>query len=316
MALTLDPEVAAVLQKLFAGASEIPPAPPGDWKTRRQRAEGTLSLIGALQPIPSDVITKDFTTTGHDGAKVPLRWYAKQGSSPGSAALYIHGGGMILGSVDLYDATLKRYVSQSGVPLLAVDYRLAPEHPHPTPVEDCYAGLAWLTEHARELYADPARIAVMGDSAGGGLAAATALVARDRGGPKLARQILIYPMLDDRTTTADPEIAPFAVWTYDDNVTGWSALLGASAGKEGVSPYGAPARATSLAGLPKAYIEVGELDIFRDEDIEYARRLSRAGVPTELHVHPGVPHAFESFAPDTDVSRRSTRDRIRVLRSF
>ena len=190
--------------------------------------------------------------------------------TPGPAVLYLHGGGMISGSVAIYDGPVSRYVSNSGVSMLAVDYRLAPEHPYPVPVEDCYAGLRWLAEHADELGVDPARIAVMGDSAGGGLAAAVALLARDRGGPDLAAQILIYPMLDDRNTTPDPEIAPFAVWSYDDNITGWGALLGDAIGGPDVPAYAAPARATDLSDLPACYIEVGQLDIFRDEDLAYA----------------------------------------------
>lgn len=220
---------------------------------------------------------------------------------------------MILGSMDLYDATVSRYVSATGVPMLSVDYRLAPEYPDPTPVEDSYAGLRWLAARAGELGVDPARIAVMGDSAGGGLAAGVALLARDRGGPALARQILIYPMLDDRNTTPDPALTPFAFWTYDDNITGWGALLGDAAGGDGVSPYAAPARVADVAGLPTTYLEVGELDIFRNEDIEYARRISAAGISTELHVHPGVPHGFDGFAPDTAVARRAIADRLRVL---
>ncbi|ABW10008.1 Alpha/beta hydrolase fold-3 domain protein [Parafrankia sp. EAN1pec] len=186
---------------------------------------------------------------------------------------------------ELYDPWVARYVSATGVPMLSVEYRLAPEHSHPTPAEDCYAALRWLADHAVELGVDPARIAVMGDSGGGGLAAAVALLARDRGGPVLARQILIYPMLDDRNTTPDPAIPPYA----------------------------APARADDLTGLPPAYVEVGELDIFRDESIEYARRLAAAGVSTELHVHPGAPHGFDALGPETDVGRRATADRVRVL---
>jgi acetyl esterase/lipase len=221
---------------------------------------------------------------------------------------------MISGSVAIYDGPVSRYVSNSGVSMLAVDYRLAREHPHPTPVEDCYTGLCWLAEHADELSIDPARIGVMGDSAGGGLAAAVALLARDRRGPDLAAQILIYPMLDDRNTTPDPEIAPFAVWSYADNITAWGALLGDAIGGPDVPAYAAPARATDLSDLPACYIEVGQLDIFRDEDLAYAQRLSRAGVSVEFHLRPDVPHEFETYAYTSDVARRSGADRLRSLR--
>jgi acetyl esterase/lipase len=228
---------------------------------------------------------------------------------------------MIMGLEQLghiYDIVVRDYVAISGVPMLVVDYRVAPEHPHPTPVEDCYAALRWLAERAAALGVDPARLAVMGDSAGGGLAAGVSLLARDRRGPTLAQQLLIYPMLDDRTTTPDPQLAslPFLIWTYDDNVTGWAALLGDSAGTGAVSPYAAPARADDLTGLPDAYIDVGDLDIFRDEDVTYARRLADAGIPTELHVHPGCPHGFETLASGADVSRRAIGDRIRRLRAL
>ena len=156
----------------------------------------------------------------------------------------------------------------------------------------------------------------MGDSAGGGLAAGVCLLARDRGGPPIAQQLLIYPMLDDHANTPDPQLLPFLTWTYDDNVTGWAALLGASAGTDMAPPYAAPARATDLTGLPDTYIDVGDLDIFRDEDIAYARRLSDAGVSTELHLHPGCPHAFEILARGADVSQRAIGERIRRLRAF
>jgi acetyl esterase/lipase len=316
VALSMDPQVLEAMAPLLAMMAETTPPPAGDWQTRRQNVDGLLATLAAGQPTPTDVKRAGYEVTTPDGATLALRWYTRDGATPGSAVLYLHGGGMILGSLELYDLTVARYVSASGVPMLQVEYRLAPEHPHPTPVEDCSAALRWLVEHAAELGVDPARIAVMGDSAGAGLAAGVALMARDRGGPALSRQVLIYPMLDDRTRTPDPEIAPYATWSYDDNVTGWDALLGEAAGTDDVSPYAAPTRALDLAGLPPAYVEVGELDAFRDEDVEYARRLSAAGVSAELHVHPGCPHAFEAFAPDSDVARRSTADRLRVLRSL
>jgi acetyl esterase/lipase len=312
----MDPQIGAALARMVAALGEVKPRPAvGDWRTRRENGNAMFGVWAALQPFPTDVVTRDFSLRAHDGADILLRWFHKSGSRPGSAALYVHGGGMLLGSVDVYDEILRRYVSASGVPLFAVDYRLPPEHPYPTPVEDCYAGLQWLAGRAKELGIDPARIAIMGDSAGGGLAAATALVARDRGGPPLAAQVLVYPMLDDRNTRPDPEIASSLTWSWDDNITGWRALLGDNAGTDHVAPHAAPARATDLSRLPPTYLEVGQLDIFRDEGVAYAQRL-QAHVPTELHVHPGAPHGFELFAPDADVSRRAIADRVRVLKSL
>ena len=156
----------------------------------------------------------------------------------------------------------------------------------------------------------------MGDSGGGGVAASLAIFARDQGGPAIAKQILIYPMLDDRNTTPDPELVDFTTWTYDDNATGWGALLGDAAGGDDVSPYGAAARLEDFSGLPPAYIEVGELDIFREESVVYAKRLAAAGVSCELHVHPHVPHAFEAIVPSAAISQRSAADRHRVLVSW
>jgi acetyl esterase/lipase len=315
MSLFFDPEVAAATVRFFGEPVEFAPLPVGDVENRRTLIEAVHAKIDAAQPMPDDVVIKDFETTAADGAKLLLRWYAKEGSAPGSAVLLLHRSGMILSSVALYDGTVARYVSASGVPFLSLEYRLAPEFPHPTPVEDGYVGLTWLAEHAEELGVDPARIAVMGDS-GGGVAAGLALLARDRGGPAIARQILLYPMLDDRTTTPDPELVGFTTWSYEDNATGWQALLGEACGGADVSPYAAPARMADATGMPPLYMEALELDIFRDEDIEYARRTAAAGVNTELHVHPAVPHAFETVAYDSAVARRMKENRIRVLRAL
>jgi acetyl esterase/lipase len=315
MAHVMDPQIAAALEPL---AALEPPEPPavGDVAARRASAEQTFAYFASVAPAVTDVHGSTYTTTAPDGAEIELRWLTKAGAPTGPAVYYIHGGGMILGSLDLYDALLQESVSASGVPALAVEYRLAPEHPHPTPVQDCYAGLVWFAEHAAELGVEPSRIGIMGDSAGGGLAAATTLMARDRGGPALARQILVYPMLDDRTTEPDPALVPFLTWTYDDNVTGWQALLGDRAGTDDVPAFAAPARVLDVSGLPPTYVDVGELDIFRDEDIEYARRIAGTATSVELHVHPGAPHGFDAFAPETDVARRARADRIRVLRSL
>ncbi|MFE4667505.1 alpha/beta hydrolase [Streptomyces sp. NPDC056716] len=301
-----------------AGSARPEPAPRDDWKARRTNSERAWTALGGVLPRHPEVVRTDHEFVSYDGAKVLARWYTPPGPAadrPGPAAVYVHGGGMIAGSVDLHDPVIAAYAADSGVPLLAVDYRLAPEHPHPTPVEDTYAALGWLVGRAEELGVDRARIALFGESAGGGLAAGAALMAREWKVP-VARQILVYPMLDDRTTEPDPVLAPFASWTYDDNYTGWHALLGDAVGGADVPMYAAPARARDLAGLPPAYIEVGELDIFRDESLEYARRLLAVGTSVELHVHPGCPHGFDHMSAQADVVRRSRADRLRALTSF
>lgn len=316
MALSLDPEVAAAAAPLLAAHDGHPAPPAGDWQSRRVGLESVLAEMAQALPQYPNVARQDFHVPASDGFDILLRWYTKEGHRPGSAMLYIHGGGMIMGSVALFDPLIARYVDSTGVPFLAVDYRLAPENPHPTPVEDAFSGLEWLKAHASELGVDPARIAVMGDSAGGGLAAALALLNRDRACLTLAAQILIQPMLDDRTVEPDPELSGLALWGYADNSTGWGALLGDAAGGPEVSPYAAPARAAALEGLPPAYLEVGELDIFRDEILAYARRLAAAGVSTELHIHRGSPHGFDVLAPEAGVSRRAIADRHRAITSI
>lgn len=279
-----------------------------------------MDHVAATATPVNDICTERFSLTSSDGTALDATWYRRSmGEPPGSAALFLHGGGMIYGLEHIgmmCDLAVRGYVAASGVPMLVVDYRIAPEHPHPTPVEDCYTALRWLADNTTTLGVDPARLAVMGESAGGGLAAGVCLMARDRGGPAVAAQLLICPMLDDRTSTPDPALLPFLTWTYDDNITGWGALLGGMAGGDDVSPYAAPARATDLAGLPDTYVDVGDLDIFRDEDITYARRLSAAGVPTELHVYPGCPHSFDGLAPGTDVVARALDNRVRRLRTL
>jgi acetyl esterase/lipase len=305
MTFTLDAQVAAVL----AAATEQygpPPAPPvGDVASRRVALDAMLEYFNnEAQPVATKVDISDHSVVTPDGATLLARWYRQPSSESTAAALYLHGGGMILGSVPIFDGPVSRYVARTGVSMLSLEYRLAPEYPHPTPVEDAYAGLVWLSGHAAELGIDPGRIAVMGDSAGGGLAAGVAILSRDRKGPAVARQLLIYPMLDDRTTTPDPNIAPFAGWSYDDNVTAWNALLGTGHEHRDIDPSAAPGRLDDAAGLPPAYIEVGQLDIFRDEDVRYALTLSRAGVPVELHLQPGVPHEHFTVELDCLLGRR------------
>lgn len=316
MALEMDPEVAVAMAPLAEAAVGTTPPPPGDWRTRRAAVDELISQFTGSWTTPVDVDVTDFAASAADGTPIPLRLYRKAGSAPGSLVVYLHGGGMFLCSIDTHDPICRSYTAASGVPMLSVDFRFAPEHPFPASVEDCYAAVQWAAANAADLGVAPERIAIMGDSAGGGIAAAVALMARDRGGPVLRSQILVYPMLDDRTTVSDPAIEPFAMWTTHDNITGWGCLLGDAAGSEQVSSYAAPAREQDVSNLPPAYIEVGQLDIFRTEDIQYAERLGRAGVGVELHVHPGVPHAFEVCAPSSAVALRAMADRVRVLRGL
>lgn len=228
--------------------------------------------------------------------------------------LHIHGGGFVMGSAAASEGSHRMVAALLRCVIVTVDYRLAPETVFPGAIEDCYAALAWTFDNAAALGIDPARIGVAGESAGGGLAAALALLARDRGDYPLAFQHLTYPMLDDRTCTiADPHPHTGAfIWTADSNRFGWRALLGAEPGGEDVSPYAAPARATDLARLPPAYITTGGLDLFVDEGLDYARRLMRAGVPVELHVYPGAFHAFQ-LASTAAVSIQARRDSLAAL---
>jgi acetyl esterase/lipase len=305
----LDPELA----HLFSGPR--PHTARGDWAALREVGTAGQAYMASLDPASTDVTRTRYTTPTADGAILELRWHRHRHTAPGPAVLYVHGGGMILGSLDAYERLLSWYAEQSKVPFLSVGYRLAPESCGTALAEDVYAGLLWLHQHAEELGVDLHRIAIMADSGGGAPAAGAAILARERELP-VARQILIYPMLDDRNVDADPGLARTATWTYDNNATAWQALLGERAGSDHVSPVEAPARLTDAATLPAAYIETGDLDIFRTEDILYAATLARAGVPVELHVHPGVPHGFDRLAPHAAVTRRAYQDRLRVITSL
>jgi acetyl esterase/lipase len=314
MALRMDPELLARLSR--SGPLGQPGPPVGDIASRRKNlTEGMAAIAASRQPMPG-IDRTDVSIATADGAELRLSWYKSAvGDAPGSAVLYLHGGGFIVPLLPIYDDMMREYTKRTGVPMMLVDYRVAPEHPHPTPVEDCYTALCWLANNATGLGVDPKRIAVMGESAGGGLAAGVALMARDRGGPALAQQLLIYAMLDDRTIGPDPQLPPeYLVFSYDDSRTGWGALLGPAYRGGDVSPYAAPARATDLSGLPETYVDVGDLDILRDENIEYARRLMAAGIPTELHVVPGLPHGFEMAAPDAAATQRTIATRLRRLK--
>lgn len=296
-----------------------------DCISRRARFESLFTGLLARVPDVLDVEVSVHQVTSLDGTVIDVtRFFQRESKSalPGPAIVHYHGSGMMFGSVAMVKPVLKDQVSQTGVQIFSVDYRLAPENKHPAPVEDSYAGLTWLSANADKFHVDPNRIAVMGESGGGGLAAGVALLARDRLlSPPLAKQILICPMLDDRNNRPIPCLVPLedlATWRWHDNVTAWTALLGDSAGKKevDVSPYAAPARVQVVQGLPPTYIDVGQLDIFCEESIEYMRRISAAGISTEFHLYPGVPHSFEAFAFDIHASKIAWANRSKAMTNF
>jgi acetyl esterase/lipase len=269
---------------------------------------GTSALSPTDEQLRRDgaIDVEERTAPGPEGApEVSLLVCRPAGvPTPAPGIYHTHGGGMILGDNRTGIDPVLDWAQAFGAVVVSVEYRLAPEHPDPAPVEDCYAGLVWTAAHAGELGVDPGRILIAGASAGGGLAAGVALIARDRGGPALIGQMLMCPMLDDRNETpSSHELNGEGIWDRTSNLTGWSALLGDRRGGPAVSPYAAPARATDLSGLPPAFVDVGSVEIFRDEDIAYANRICQAGGQAELHVWPGGFHGFDLIVPRAALSR-------------
>jgi triacylglycerol lipase len=272
----------------------------------------TLAGFRTAMPAPpagtggDGVEETDRKILSHDGEEIALRIFRPTGQDVSGCLLHIHGGGFIAGSVVASAPKNRALVAALGCIVVAVEYRLAPEHRFPCALEDCYAALAWTIGAAAEFGVDPGRIGLKGESAGGGLAAALALLARDRGNYAIAFQHLTYPMLDDRTGGETPA-GPFAgqyVWTPSHNRFGWSSLLGEPR-PDMVPAYAAPARAADLSGLPPTFVMTGTLDLFFDENLDYVRRLVAAGVPAELHAFPGAFHGFE-LASGTAVARAAT----------
>ena len=307
----VDPEIVPMLD-LFPSINLTTETLP---QTRAFLNEMNAQLSAGVPDFP-DIAVSERHIPGPQGAPDVrvLVYLPKNVSTSVPALLWIHGGGYVIGNADQADAQIKAIVTATGCAAVSVDYRLAPETPHPGPVEDCYAALKWLHVNANDLGVDATRIAIGGDSAGGGLTASLALLTRDRGEVPLVLALLIYPMLDDRTVTS-LEPHPYTgeyIWTPDSNRFGWTSLLGQEPGGANVSPYAAAARAEKLEGLAPTFIGVGTLDLFLEEDIEYARRLIRAGVPTELHVYPGAFHAFP-LAAEAKVSQAFVRDQLNAL---
>ena len=252
-----------------------------------------------------------------DAPQVSIRTYLprhRSGLIP--ALISIHGGGFVIGNIDMDHVSSAMIATQLGITVVSVDYRLAPENPFPAGLEDCYATLVWMHDNASELDIDVDRIGVLGQSAGGGLAAALTLLARDRGGPGLCFQCLDIPELDDQLqTTSMRQFVDTPLWNRPSAELSWRYYLGESVkpGSADVSPYAAPARAMNLSGLPPTYISAMEFDPLRDEGIIYALRLMESGVPVELHTYPGAFHG-SSIIETAIVSQRQQSEMIDVLR--
>lgn len=302
----LDPELAAALPRVpMLDLHDIP-------KARRERAE--LAAANKREwTIPPTVAVADnmIEVPGPDARELRLRLYRPATGTPTTTGLvWIHGGGHVMSEPESDDQLLCRLVEAAGCTAVSVDWRHAPEHPYPAAIEDCYAGLLWTAEHAAELDLDANRLIIGGASSGGGLAAGLALLARDTGQVQPHGQLLLYPMLDDRSITFSSRATTHPrVWNAESNRLAWIAYLGSASGGI-VATYAAPARATDLAGLPMTWIASAALDLFVDENIDYAQRLMQAGVQTELHIYPAAMHGFDVFAPDAVVSKRLKDDLV------
>ena len=262
----------------------------------------------AILPPPVIIPDEHIIPSKHGGPDIFVYLFRPEAVRPdGGAILHIHGGGMVMGSVKQMQAGPAALAAAAGVPVASVEYRLAPEHPFPAPQEDCHSALIWLAAQADSLGFDPGRIVVAGESAGGGLAAALAIMARDLGGPAIAGQLLTYPMLDHRTggdacPYRNPVTGEF-IWTRASNQFGWRALQGDYAIDDARRGWFSPSLAEDLSDLPPVYIATGSLDLFFDENLDYARRLVSAGVPVDLHSYAGAIHAFNAI-PDAALSQR------------
>lgn len=317
MPLTYDPEFLALVGKPALDAQRNAVLPIHDVMGRRERMAAFVA--GSKPDLPADVEQHIHHIEAPDGYKVPVYRLQKKivrtGSAPTAAILHMHGGGYVGVSAEDATPSIAVYVSYSGIPIFSVDYRLAPENPYPVPLEDCWISLLWLQSHAKEFNIDPSMIAIMGESAGGGLAAALAPLARDRKfSPPLAKQILIYPMIDDQTHSDYTK--GVAIFGMEDVITGWAAYLGPLYRTDSIPIYAAASRITNVEGLPPLYLDVGQLDIFVQENFEYVQKFVKAGIATEFHIYTGVPHAFHRFAPTATVTKRAFANRVGAMLSI
>ncbi|KAK5047093.1 hypothetical protein LTR84_007036 [Exophiala bonariae] len=324
MAPPFDPEFAAAFEPFIPFLAAQPKPAIHDIQARRERCKQVLVPLANAVPLSPDIEITVHHVASYDGHKIEVHEFRKKSATSTtstSAVVHAHGGGMIVADVHTFKHLVAMIVEKTGVPFFSVDYRSAPEVTGTSLVDDCYAALLWLKENAVKFNIDPARIGVAGESAGGGIAAGVALKARDEGlSPPLAKQVLTYPMLDDRNNKPIEFIEALQPsWSLNDNITGWTALLGkdkAGIPDADVSEYSAPARAKSVKGLPSTYIDVGTLDIFREEDMLYASRIAAENIDCEFHLYPGVPHGFELIALQSGIVQQAFQNRIKAILSF
>jgi acetyl esterase/lipase len=286
-----------------------------DAPSRRNRFEEFAAGLGSPETIHPEVIRHDLIISGYSGdPDVRIRLLRRKDQQVAKGGiLYMHGGGFTIGSVEQEDWNAAGLAASLGCTVISVDYRLAPENPHPAPIRDCYAALCWMHANADQIMLTPTLIAVYGHSAGGNLATNLTLMTRDLKGPELAYQMLCYPMLDDRMATQSmTELSGLGIWDKAANAVAWTALLGRLDGP--ILDYAVPARSSNLKGLPPTFIDTGALEILLDEMIEYGRRLIEAHVPFEFHLYPSAYHGFDMFAPAAAVSQRATSVRLAALR--
>jgi len=307
----IDPELAPSLDMIPTEGMDFRDIP-----AMRTVLDGMFAEMAAIMPPVKGVKTRDITVPGPEGCpEVGIRIYTPEGKiGPKPGLLWMHGGGYIAGNIEIDDYSIKQICLNVGCVIVSVSYRLAPESIFPAAIEDCYAVLRWMIDSSGNINIDRSRIAIGGGSAGGGLAAGLAILARDRAEIEVAFQMLIYPMIDDRNVTPSSRaITDPRTWNREKNIFAWNTYLGDASNGDGVSPYAAASRAKDLTGLPPAFIAVGELDLFLDENIEYAQRLLQAGVSTELHVYPGATHGFDNTR-SASVSKRLIQERENALR--
>lgn len=309
----IDPELAQILAANPALTRPILPRHLEAFRAANAAAGLSDEALSHNGKITVSEIELPSSTRGVTNSGLVLRPSGLAEPRPGLC--YFHGGGMIAGTCRTGLETVVDWVTELGIVIVSVGYRLAPEHPHPIPVEDCYAAVRWVADSREALVLEDRPLIVAGSSAGGGLAAGVALLSRERDGPSLSDQVLLCPMLDDRAQAMSAtSFDGYGTWDRRSNRTAWEALLGDRCGGAGIPSAAAPSRETMLANLPAAYIDVGAVETFRDEAIDYGQRLGQAGVPLELHVWSGAYHGFEAIAPASAVAVAARETRLGYLR--